>query len=83
VAAVSIDEESVSRRHANIRVGVEGAGVEDLGSKNGTFVHDRRIRRPTALSDRDVVKIGPAALTFRILRRTGSTLSSMPKRSSR
>ncbi|MEP7132458.1 MAG: hypothetical protein ABI914_04790 [Acidobacteriota bacterium] len=29
------------------------------------------------LADRDVVKIGPATLTFRVMTRTGSTLSSM------
>jgi DNA-binding winged helix-turn-helix (wHTH) protein len=82
-AAVWIDDESVSRRHANIRISGEGAEIEDLGSKNGTYLHDRKIRRATPLSDRDVVRIGPAALTLRVLRRTGSTLSSMPRRSSR
>jgi len=82
-AVVWIDDESVSRRHASIRIGGEGAEVEDLGSKNGTYVRDKKIRRPTPLADRDVVKIGPAALTLRVLRRTGSTLSSMPKRPSK
>jgi DNA-binding winged helix-turn-helix (wHTH) protein len=82
-AAVWIDDESVSRRHASIRIGGDGAEVEDLGSKNGTYVREKKIRRATPLSDRDVVKIGPVALTLRVLRRTGSTLSSMPKRSSR
>jgi len=82
-AAIWIDDESVSRRHASIRIGGDGAEVEDLGSKNGTYVGDKKIRRATPLSDRDVVRIGPASLTLRVLRRTGSTLSSMPKRSSR
>ena len=82
-AVVWIDDESVSRRHANLSIDAAGASVEDLGSKNGTYVHDKKIRAPTRLSDRDVVKIGPATLTLRVLRRTGSTLSSMPKRSSR
>src|SRR5262245_60304659 len=80
-AVVWIDAESVSRRHANIRIGAEGAEVEDLGSKNGTYVHDKRIRRATSLSDRDLIRIGTASLTLRVLRRTGSTLSNMPKRS--
>jgi DNA-binding winged helix-turn-helix (wHTH) protein len=81
-AAVWIDDESVSRRHATISIGDAGATVKDLGSKNGTFVRDKRIRTATPLSDRDVVKIGPATLHLRVVRRTGSTLSSM-KRSTR
>jgi len=82
-AVIWIDEESVSRQHARIRIGEDGAVVEDLGSKNGTFVRDKKIRRATPLSDRDVVKIGRAELTFRILRHTGSTLSTTGKRPSR
>jgi len=82
-AVVWIDDESVSRRHASIRIDENGAEVEDLGSKNGTYLRDKKIRRAMPLSDRDVVRIGPASLTLRVLRRTGSTLSSMPKRSSR
>lgn len=82
-AVVWIDDESVSRRHARISIGDEGAKIEDLGSKNGTFVDEKRIRAKTPLTDRDVVKIGPASLTLRVLKRTGSTLSRMRERSSK
>jgi DNA-binding winged helix-turn-helix (wHTH) protein len=81
-AVVWIDDESVSRRHARILIGEDGVTIEDLGSKNGTYVGGKRIRKPALLTDRDVVKIGPATLTLRVLRRTGSTLSSMHRRSS-
>ncbi len=81
-AVVWIDDESVSRRHARISIGDGGVTIEDLGSKNGTYVRGRKIRGRASLADRDVVKIGPAALTLRVLRRTGSTLSRMNKRSS-
>ncbi len=36
--ALSVDNRSLSRRHALIRVG-SGLTIEDLGSKNGTYVH--------------------------------------------
>lgn len=76
-AVVWIDDESISRRHARISIGDGEATVEDLGSKNGTFVGGKRIRKPTRLRDRDVIKVGPASLVLRVLRRTGSTLSSL------
>jgi DNA-binding winged helix-turn-helix (wHTH) protein len=78
-AVVWIDDESVSRRHARILVGEGGATIEDLGSKNGTSVAGRKIRGPTHLKDRDVVKIGPAILRLRVVRHTGSTRSTKTK----
>ena len=74
-----IDDESVSRRHARISVGPEGATIEDLGSKNGTYLGGKKIRGPALLSDRDAVKIGPASLTIRVMKRTGSTRSTRGK----
>lgn len=82
-AVIWIDDESVSRRHARITIGEDGATLEDLGSKNGTYCKGRRIRGTTELADKDELKIGPASMVLRILRRTGSTLSSMEDRGSR
>jgi DNA-binding winged helix-turn-helix (wHTH) protein len=82
-AVVWIDHESVSRRHARITIGEDDATLEDLGSKNGTFVKSRRIRGAVRLADKDLLKIGPASMVFRILRRTGSTLSSIKDRGAR
>ena len=76
-AVVWIDDESVSRRHARISIGEGGAAIEDLESKNGTYVRGQRLREPARLRDRDVVKIGPASLTFRVLKRTGPTRSAV------
>jgi DNA-binding winged helix-turn-helix (wHTH) protein len=78
-AVVWIDDESVSRRHARITIGDRGASIEDLGSKNGTYVGGRRIREPTMLADRASVKIGPAVLKMQVLRHTGSTRATMTK----
>jgi len=76
-AAVWIDDESVSRRHARISIADGGAWIEDLGSKNGTFVGGAPVEGAVRLSDRDVVRIGPATLRLRVLRSTGSTRSTV------
>lgn len=78
-AIVWIDDESVSRRHAQISIGSRGATIEDLDSKNGTYVGGKKIHAPAHLTDRDVVKIGPATMKLRVLRHTGSTRSTMTK----
>jgi DNA-binding winged helix-turn-helix (wHTH) protein len=71
-----IDHSSVSRRHARILVNPSGAALEDLGSKNGTLLHGKRITRPERLSDKDSIEIGPARLVFRIFKHTESTAST-------
>ena len=59
-----IDATSVSRRHAVIRVSGGEATIQDLGSKNGTFVADRSATAPMPLADGDVIRLGSVELTF-------------------
>jgi DNA-binding winged helix-turn-helix (wHTH) protein len=56
--AVRIDSPGVSRRHARIVVDRGAAALEDLGSKNGTFVGDQRVAAARALDEGDVVHLG-------------------------
>jgi DNA-binding winged helix-turn-helix (wHTH) protein len=42
-AGIRIDDPMVSRRHARILVTASGAHIEDLGSKNGTFIEGQPI----------------------------------------
>ena len=79
-SVVWIDDASISRRHARIAVDDSGATVEDLGSKNGTFLRGRRIGKPARLADKDTIKIGPASMIFRLFKRTGSTASTVEER---
>jgi DNA-binding winged helix-turn-helix (wHTH) protein len=72
-AAVWVDDPSVSRNHARIVVDSRGATLEDLGSKNGTFLNGTPVREPVCLSDGDAVQVGRAAMTFHVLEQTGST----------
>jgi DNA-binding winged helix-turn-helix (wHTH) protein len=71
--AIRIDAAGVSRHHARLVVSGNEARVEDLGSKNGTFVEGKPIVSACLLKDGDEIRIGPVALTFRIVRPTEPT----------
>ncbi|PWB77205.1 MAG: hypothetical protein C3F15_03690 [Holophagae bacterium] len=62
-AEVSLPVREVSRRHAVLSVDDNGVSVEDLDSKNGTFVNGVRVRR-AALKDGDWLQLGPVILTL-------------------
>jgi DNA-binding winged helix-turn-helix (wHTH) protein len=64
-ARVWIDLARVSRHHARIVVGEGTAVLEDLGSRNGTFLRGHRLAAPADLSDGDEICIGPVVLVFR------------------
>jgi DNA-binding winged helix-turn-helix (wHTH) protein len=71
--AVWLDVPGVSRRHARVVVADGQAVLEDLGSKNGTFLRGRRLESPSALADGDPIALGTAIVTVRALRAGGST----------
>ena len=55
---IVVDDLLVSRRHAEVTFGADGAAVlTDLGTHNGTFVNGRRVDRAT-LREGDVIGIG-------------------------
>ena len=60
---VLLQDDLVSRRHAVIRRQGEGYVIEDLGSRNGTFVNGARIDSPTSLRPGDTITIGNTQLT--------------------
>jgi pSer/pThr/pTyr-binding forkhead associated (FHA) protein len=68
-----IESPSVSRRHARILVSGETATLEDLGSRNGTFLGGDKIAAPSPLADGDEIRIGHAFLTFRSFPAAAST----------
>jgi DNA-binding winged helix-turn-helix (wHTH) protein len=76
-AVVWIDDAQVSRRHARILVDEKGAVLEDLDSKNGTYLRGERIEAPRKLADEDEVTIGPASLIFRVFKLTASTATAI------
>ncbi len=62
-AAVCLEDESVSRRHALITVTGTSATIEDLGSKNGTRLGSRRITTAAPIDDGDRLRVGAIVLT--------------------
>jgi DNA-binding winged helix-turn-helix (wHTH) protein len=65
-AAIRIDSGGVSRHHARIVVNEGEAIIEDLGSKNGTFIEGQPIAGVCVLKAGHEIRIGPVAFTFRV-----------------
>jgi len=77
-----IDDDTVSRKHALIRVEKESAVLEDLSSRNGTFLGQRRIDTPAPLRDGDEIRLGNLSLRFRASGSPESTRSASRERES-
>lgn len=65
----------VSRQHAKITVRGGRAVLEDLGSRNGTSVGDRRIEGPVELAAGDAIAVGPEEIVFLGPSGAGSTVT--------
>ena len=63
--AIWLESPTVSRHHALIRVSGPDATVEDLGSKNGTFLRGERLSAPAPLADGDEISVGSVLIRFR------------------
>jgi DNA-binding winged helix-turn-helix (wHTH) protein len=65
-ASVWLEAQGVSRYHARIRLESGNAVIEDLSSKNGTFVNGERLAGPYELRDGDQIRVGAIVMVFRI-----------------
>jgi DNA-binding winged helix-turn-helix (wHTH) protein len=70
---LALDSPTISRRHAKLTLKDDTATLEDLGSKNGTYVNEVRVTSPVAVADGDVVRAGSLVFTFRFARPGSST----------
>ena len=79
-ADICIDRTEVSRCHAKITVQGTTAVIEDLGSKNGTFLNGRQLDGPATLTNGDDIWIGRSVARFRFLieGETTKTETSIP-----
>lgn len=73
--AVRIDSPTLSRRHARIIVDGVAATLEDLGSKNGTYLNSRPVTQTVALNDGDRIQVGSVEMTYRIAALQPSTIT--------
>ncbi|MBI3268058.1 MAG: FHA domain-containing protein [Planctomycetes bacterium] len=62
---VLLQAESVSRKHCRLVRRPDGWLLQELDSRNGTWVNGRRLSVEWKLKDGDVVGIGKARLVFR------------------
>jgi transcriptional regulator with PAS, ATPase and Fis domain len=67
-AAVAVlDDGLISGRHARLSRGAGGYDLEDLGSKNGTWIDNQRLTGKERLSDGALLFIGNHAAVFRMV----------------
>jgi predicted component of type VI protein secretion system len=64
-ADLVLADELVSRRHAQVTPAGPGAVVEDLGSRNGTFVNGEGIHGPVRLEPGDQLQLGVSLVELR------------------
>lgn len=64
-AAIRLDDDYVSTRHARIAASGDEWFVEDLGSTNGTYIGSVRITQPTTITLGTQVRIGKTILELR------------------
>lgn len=57
-AEVKVEDDGISRTHARIRSETGRAWIEDLGSRNGTFVNGAKIEATTELREGDKIQVG-------------------------
>src|SRR5215831_1913540 len=66
---ITLTSDSVSRRHAIIQIQREHEfWLVDFGSRNGTYLNNRRIIQPTRLQHNDRIKVGPFEFLFQLPR---------------
>ncbi len=64
-AAIKLDDDYVSTRHARVASSGDEWFVEDLGSTNGTYVGPVRITQPTTIGLGIQVRVGKTILELR------------------
>jgi two-component system cell cycle response regulator len=55
---IRLDDDGISRSHARLRLEGDDAWVEDLGSRNGTFVNGEKIGEIVKVGDGDKIQVG-------------------------
>lgn len=59
-----INDANISRRHAVVRRDWNDITIEDLGSKNGVVINDKKINGRASLRDADEILLGAVRMTF-------------------
>jgi hypothetical protein len=76
---ISIADGSVSSHHARILRSPEGFVLEDLQSRNGTFVNGEQVADKRLLTDGDLIRLGKIIMTFNVAREGKAGEQTMPE----
>jgi pSer/pThr/pTyr-binding forkhead associated (FHA) protein len=76
-ADLVLADELVSRRHAHVTPDGPGVVVEDLGSRNGTFVNGEPIPGPVRLEPGDQLQLGVTLVELRSARQVAERPSAV------
>jgi diguanylate cyclase (GGDEF)-like protein len=63
-ADIQVDQDSVSRNHAEVVADAGRVSIRDLGSTNGTYVNDEVVAGNHKLRNGDLIKIGRSVFKF-------------------
>jgi signal transduction histidine kinase len=63
-AQIPLTDQTVSRRHAELRASDHGWTLADLNSANGTYVNGVRIAKPVRLKHGDQIRVGSTLLVY-------------------
>jgi DNA-binding winged helix-turn-helix (wHTH) protein len=72
---VALDSPTVSRHHARLTITGDRATIEDLGSKNGTWVDQQSVTGPSSVRDGGEIRLGSLTLILRSAPLPASTVS--------
>jgi DNA-binding winged helix-turn-helix (wHTH) protein len=72
---VHLDSDHVSRHHAALEISGDRVLIEDLGSKNGTYVGERRIEGSVQLRPGDCIRFGRQAAVLQLAAEAAPTVT--------
>jgi len=76
---IVVPDGSVSSKHARIERTPEGFAVEDLQSRNGTFVNGEKLEGKRLLADGDLIRLGKVMMTFNVARESKAGDTTQPE----
>jgi hypothetical protein len=75
--SIAVRDGSISAKHARIIRNEMGFWVEDVGSRNGTFVNGEKVSEKRLLSNGDLVRFGKVIMTYHIAEETSSDATTV------
>lgn len=61
---IALEFNGISRYHFKVHASADGHVLEDCGSKNGTYLNNKKIEEITPLHKGDIIKVGSIALKY-------------------